>query len=146
MTEFTKRDLHTPFNEKTLTRLWGVMHRARNEQTVAASLATSPMSGANPAPSPPVGGTVLSAFFVSRVAAAAGESMTVDVLKNGVSILTGVLTFDATKAAGEQVPLSLVPGATVKTGDALVVTRVYVAGGGPTMAQNGAFVEWGPSK
>lgn len=68
----------------------------------------------------------------------AGESMTFDVLKNGVSILTSALVADATTVlVARQVLYGEEGGATVVKGDEISVALTYVAGT-PTPIVNSA--------
>jgi hypothetical protein len=72
--------------------------------------------------------------------------MVVDVLKNGVSILTSTYTFDRTKSADVQIELPLAAAsANLATGDRLTVTRVYTAGGSPTMTATSVVIEYSPN-
>ncbi len=78
-------------------------------------------------------GRIVGARALVRAAAAAGETMVVDVLKNGATVLTGTFTFDNTVAAGAWQTLSLdLAQSAVALGDHLEVDLTYTAGGGPT--------------
>lgn len=69
----------------------------------------------------------------------AGESMTFDVLKNGVSILASALVADATTVtAARQVLYGDEGGATVEKGDEISIATTYVAGT-PTPIVNSAL-------
>lgn len=73
----------------------------------------------------------------AETAAAAAESETIDILKNGVSVLTAVITLD--DAAADAVvsgALKTDGTATLAVGDKVTIARVYVAGGAPTPMAN----------
>lgn len=143
MSKLSKKDLHTPFTSKTISKLIGFFLRGQAEQAVAASLAAAPVAGLTPATQ---GGKITSLYLVSSDAAAAGESMVVDVLKNGVSILTAPYTLDATKLRDTQIELPLAAAsANILIGDRLTVTRTYAAGGTPTMTATSVVVEYSPN-
>lgn len=139
MSKQDNADLTTPFTPRTNNKLLGHINRMSSSQIVAASLAADVMGQA--ADDHFIGDL----FLVSGAIAASGESMTVDVLKNGVSILSGVYTIDASTPVGAQVSLlSLIDAdkRTLAPSDILTCTRVYTAGGGPTpMLNTGVFLE-----
>jgi len=63
----------------------------------------------------------------------AGESMTIDVQKNGSSILTATTAFTAAGASGKVVPLLLDKDKkSFAKGDVFTCIRAYTAGGTPT--------------
>ena len=139
--QLNNKDLHTPFNTLTLKKIKSVMLRGISEQAVAASLATAGADRMTPCPQDL---TIKDIYVISNLVCAAGESMTYNVLVNGVSILSGVFTLDSTKAAKTQHSLkSLITGSLVlSAGDKVAVTRVYTAGGGPTpMGSNALYIE-----
>ena len=107
---------------------------AHYQQSVAASLSAQPLVDGAPVRR---AGTISAVTFISSTAAhATDESMTVDVLKNGVSILTAVLTFNSTKSAKSRIACSISGTPTVVVGDVLTCTRVYTAGSSPSMTSN----------
>lgn len=65
---------------------------------------------------------------------AAGESITVDVQKNGVSVLTAVVTLNSSSTLDKAVDGVFAGGGKVRVaaGDIITVVRDYTAGGGPT--------------
>ncbi len=135
------QDLQFPLAEKTHGMLVGWMNAKQNQQVVAASLAASPIWHAT------FDGVIGDLFILLDAVAGAGESMTVNVLKNGVSILSGAKTLDSTSAnaaaAADRVSLlSLLTaaGKSFVTGDVFTVTRVYTAGGTPTPMTNTTVV------
>lgn len=71
-------------------------------------------------------------YVILRSALAAGESLTIDVLDNGGSLLTAPLALTAASAVGVPIPLPYNPAAAPPGGTELVsVQGTYVAGGGP---------------
>lgn len=78
-------------------------------------------------------GTIVSVRALVRAAAAAGEDIAVDILKNGVTVLTGALTIDDTIAAGVWISASIdLSAAAVVLGDHIEIDLTYTAGLGPT--------------
>lgn len=90
-------------------------------------------------------GTILVVKFIGAEVPGVGESMTIDLLKNGVTVLTAALVYDDSLLANTWYPASLdaaeVP---VAEGDLLTVDRVYAAGAPTPIAQNEVVVELGP--
>lgn len=146
MSIIKNKDLHPPMNGASIRKLIGLLNRFEHEQTAAASAAGTVIPGTNPVKQDHI---IQDLFFIATGAAAAGESMTIDVLRNGVSILTGVFTYDSTKTAKKQLSLMnllTAAGKKIAAGDVLTATRVYTAGGGPTpIANNAVVVELGPA-
>jgi len=91
MSKFTVpfTDLQTPLTEKSRAKLIGHLNKARRTQDAAAT-ATLQLWIAD------FDGVLGDAHAAVGATAAAGESMVVDLLKNGVSVLTGTLTQRAT--------------------------------------------------
>lgn len=90
-------------------------------------------------------GTLKSVDFIADEVAGAGESMVVDILVNGASVLTGVYTYDSGSSPNTWYPASL-DGAklAVVKGDLISVSRVYTAGGSATpVAENEVVIEMG---
>lgn len=77
-------------------------------------------------------GRVVAVAAETRIAAAAGESMTFDVTVGGATILTAPITIDVATPTNTPVAGALVAAPTFAAGDEIAVARVYVAGGGPT--------------
>ena len=139
MSKLSNKDLHTPFNNKSLLKLKGFILRGVAQQFTAATLAAQPLDRLAPVPQD---ADILSAYFLSSTAAAAGESMDIDLQVNGVSILTAPYTFDSTQPAGVQIELPIDPlKKHLATGQRVTVDRTYVAGGGPTMIATSVVVE-----
>lgn len=146
MSVLKRNDFHTPLSNVGITKLFGHVTRCRSEQTAAASLAASPLSGGNPITQD---ATIVDAYVISSAVAGSGESIVVDLLLNGVSLLSGTYTFDSTKTAKTQLKLALssMPGVggrggpKVVAGDILTCTRTYTAGGSPTMVASAVVVE-----
>ena len=98
--------------------------RASSYQVTAATLAQNEMIAPGP-------GSITAVKAVADVAAAAGESMTVDVKINGVTVLTAVVTLD--DSAGTDVQSGSLDTAVAFVEDDLIsIERTYTAGGGPT--------------
>ena len=132
MSKLSKKDLHTPFSGPTLSKVMAyVLGLIKSEQKTAADLSASLM----------VNGIItqdrkvrelwcqLSAQFE------ASETMTIDVLVNGVSILDSVLSLDGTSDADTQIPFTLSSafidaGQMLYVGDVVTVTRNWTTGGG----------------
>jgi hypothetical protein len=89
-------------NNVTINRLLGWFNRITHFQGTPATATTKAGLITQP-------GVVGEVYLVVRGVAAAGESLGVDVLVNGVSVLTAPYTFDATKNAlvGTQIPLPI---------------------------------------
>jgi hypothetical protein len=109
---------------------WVTLGRAKpgnivHEQAVAATLTSQMMIA-------PAGGSITSLQAFAGTAAAAGESMTVDVTINGVTALSAVATID--DAATTTVVEGTIDAAAndFVRGDVIAIVRTYVAGGGPT--------------
>lgn len=135
MSVLTKTQFHTPLTGLNIERLMGVILRMQHPQAAAASASASLLGVVTQS------GELRSLTVLSAAIAASGESMTIDVLKNGVSIMLGGTPFTinaTTVPAGDvrkQKELkALVDPAKLSflAGDILTVTRVYTAGGGPT--------------
>jgi hypothetical protein len=143
MSKLSKKDLHTPFTSKTISKLIGFFLRGQSEQATAATLASSAMVGLTPATQ---NGKITSLYLVSADNAASGESMVFDVLKNGVSILTATYTFNSSSTKDAQIELPLAAAsANVAVGDRLTVARTYTAGGSPTMMATSVVIEYSPN-
>jgi hypothetical protein len=107
---------------------------AYSEQAVAATLAGDPAQNGAPARR---AGTVTAVKLVSAVTAASGESMVIDVLKNGATILSSTYTYDSTKTAKSRLALSVTGSTTIAVGDIITVSRTYTAGSTPAMTYTG---------
>jgi len=81
-------------------------------------------------------GTIVAASVAAVDIGGAGESMTVDILKNGVSILTAPIVWDSTSTARTAIAGALdAAQVQVATGDFLEASLTYVAGA-PTPITN----------
>ena len=141
MSILNRNELRT-MTTKTIAKILGHLHRGKHEQTVAATLAAAVVPNLGPADHD---GSVLDIVFVSAIAAAAGESMVIDVTKNGVSILTGTYTFNNTKSGKSHISLgSLIDKSknSVAVGDIIRCSRTYTPGGTPTMTATCVIVEY----
>jgi hypothetical protein len=134
-----KKDLHMPFNDVTLKKVRGVIMQLRDEQSAAATATTNHMCRNN--------GLVTRCEVGVGVAPAAGESMTIDIQKNGTSILVGgPLSIDQAHATPKgcfDVTGNLVAGTQFAVSDVLTVVRTYTAGGGPAMTATCVWVDAG---
>ncbi len=137
MSKLVKKDLHTPFNGVTIEKVMGIMQRCVHEQAIAADDVARAMPGASPANH---SGKVRSIFIVLAVLPASGETMSYDVLVNGVSILSA--PFVASDTTAKYVELTVPAAAQINEGDLVTVTRDYTAGGGPAMTYNTIGIEW----
>jgi hypothetical protein len=134
MSTLNKNNFHTPLSGDSQVKLMGHLLKGRSEQAAAADAADGAMIGATPLTQR--SNKFKLEFFCARLAAA-GESMSVDVLRAPVaggaaaSILTAPFVYDNTKAIGWH-PLPVAAGTVLNAGDIITVTRDYTAGGGPT--------------
>lgn len=143
MSKLSKKDLHTPFNGKSLDKIAGYLLRGKSEQATAASLAADPMRHMVVATQ---NTTIQDLYLVSSAAAASGESMVFDVLVNGASILTSTYTYNSASAAATQIKLPVnTAKRQINTGDRVTVTRTYTAGGTPSMAATAVVLESSPN-
>lgn len=115
---------------KAAARLVQKLHAQKNYQGAAANLAGSAIWQADH------DGQIGDAEVLLGTASAAGESMTVDILKNGTSIMTGgtPVTIAASSAKGSYDLWSAIDPAKrgYVVGDLFTCSRVYTAGGTPT--------------
>jgi len=111
---------------QTIQSRLAISLREKHTQAVAANLAAAFIWTAE------FDGIMDEVVAQTHGAPAAGESMTFDVLKNGVSILKSVITLDSTDTTLNDFGKIDPDKATFKAGDIFTVTRVYTAGGGPT--------------
>lgn len=123
--QLKQKDLHSPMSGAAIRKVRAAIHEHVSAQAAAATLAST-VEVLN------LSGSVQWAYALLAAAPAAGESLTVDVTKNGVSILTAPLAIDSTYSAGERIPLPVIDGTSFELGDVVNVARTYVAGGGPT--------------
>jgi hypothetical protein len=112
---------------------------AFHEQPAPAALANAPMIGGIPVRRP---GTAQGVTLVMSDAAAPGESMTIDVGRNGDSILTAPFTVTSATPADARIALPLRSGVELALGDRLTVTRGYTPGANPTMRATTVEVTW----
>lgn len=142
MSILTKKDLHTPFNNLTIQKIMGHILAKKSEQLAAAALATSLMTGGVITQRQ----VVQDLYALFGVAFGAGESLTIDVLVNGATILNATLVLDSTQTPDTQIPFVLsaafiAAGKVLNPGDRVQVTRTYTAGGAPTAPVNTVVLE-----
>lgn len=123
MPQLRKTDLRTPFGPNSSKRLRARIDRHTSTQAAAATL--TDISVVETA------GDIQALTLTVAGLPAAGESLTVDVQKNSVSVLAAPVVFDST-ATSKQKVFSPTANNPWKVGDILTVIRTYVAGGGPT--------------
>ena len=131
------QDLETPFSEKTYAKLVGKLERKTSLQLTAASATIYVWTAT-------FNGVIADLGLSLSAVPATGESIVVDVLKNGASVLTGTYTVNPTTGASKFVDLFLVLDPT-KTGfapgDVYTVSRVYTAGSTPAAPSSALLVE-----
>lgn len=125
--KLTREQLITPaLSPEAIKSLFGLANQHLSKQGAAANL-TDVIFVAE------FDGEIDEIIATCGTLSAAGESMTVDVQKNGVSILTSTTAFTAAGASGKVVPIALDPDKkSFVKGDVFSVVRAYTAGGGPT--------------
>lgn len=126
MAQLTKRALHTPLNAHNNRLVRAVIDQIKSKQGIAADLEDVSVVDA--------AGDVQWVEFLVEAAAASGESMVLDVLRDGVSILDdGPFTYDDTTGEpGVIVRLPAIPGTHLAVGEVLTISRDYTAGGAAT--------------
>lgn len=132
----------TPYTPQVANKIIGHINKRASEQATAANLAASTLWIAD------FDGEIVDAHVQNSVVVGAGESMTFDILKNGVSVLSGIHTLAAATPAKTQTSiLSLVTTKGFVKGDVFTTTRAYTAGGTPTpLAHNSIAVEFAPGR
>lgn len=123
MGQVSARHLRTPHGKASGKQLRARIDRQTSTQSAAASGTDTQVVE--------VAGDIMDLVVTAAGVPAAGESLTIDVQKNGVSVLTAPLVFDST-AGGKQKKFTPNANNPWKAGDLLTVIRTYVAGGGPT--------------
>lgn len=134
---------NTPYTPEIANRIIGHIAKQTSQQQVAATLAASLLWIAD------FDGEIGDLYVQLSSATAAGETLTVDVLKNGVSVLTGgPALIAAATPAKTQVAIFNTPflpfASTSKgfaRGDVFTVSRVYTPGGTPTLAATSVVLE-----
>lgn len=138
MSELITRDFRGTPTTLTATKILAVLQRAIHEQATTASAAASNMTGGMVARH---AGTVQDVWMQLSAAMGAGESMTLDVLVAGTSIITGgAVTINT--ASGTEIHLPVIAGSVVAKGQAVTCTRVYTAGSTPAAPLNVVVAEW----
>jgi len=116
----------------------GRIEKVVSLQAVAATLAASVIWVAD------FKGKISDAQFVSAVTPAAGESMVLSVLKNGVTMMSANVTVDNTVAAKKKWDIwaNLDKAKNFfNEGDIITFTRTYVPGGTPAMTATNLVLE-----
>jgi hypothetical protein len=122
MPALTKSNVRTPLGPKGSERLRARIDRVVSNQAVAATATDVQVID--------VSGKVQALSVVVGTLPAAGESLTVDVHKNGVTILTTPAVLDNTMT-NKLRALTPVANTSFAVGDRVSVIRTYAAGGGP---------------
>ena len=128
------------FSEPSIRKLIGKIEQQTSTQAAAATLAATPLFVAG------FDGAVGDLSIITQNLMASGESIVVDVLKNGVTALSGALTVNAALGAaqGKVLPIFQLltdAGKSFVKGDVYTVARTYVAGGGPAGGANQVVLE-----
>jgi hypothetical protein len=126
----TKDMLKHPIGNESAKQIARTITRLDTSQVAAADLTSSFVMRAR-------GRVVAARALLGGAVAAAGESLTFDVLIDGTTALAGVGTVDNTTAADAWVQAEVDPAAAAFDRGALVqIVRDYTAGGGPTPMTN----------
>jgi hypothetical protein len=112
------------------------------ESAIAATAAGVALTNACPVK---IAGPVQKIYVVvGHALFAAGEHVSIDVKKNGVSILTAPIVVDNTFAAGaSDQSADVLANAAVAAGDKLSADFTYTAGGGPNHPDVAVLAVWG---
>ncbi len=128
-------DLNNPFaTDKGINKILAHINRKQSVQLTAADDATpTPFWVAD------FDGQWYDLFVISNVICGAGESMTIDVTKDGVSVLSSVFTINATTIPAGSIKkqvsfrnLLTTAGKSFTKGNVFRVIRDYTVGGTPT--------------
>lgn len=134
------QEFNFPLTEHTFAKLVGKLEQKFSYQAAAASATAVLWVATFP-------GLIGDLYAMFGTAPAAGESMTVDVQKNAVTMLTGLLTIGSTSVKTDQIHMQpLVDPAknSFVIGDVITVVRAYTAGGGAAPMKD-TFVYLEPS-
>jgi hypothetical protein len=136
MAQLKQGDMRTPFGGKGSARLRGRIDRLTFNQAAAASGNDIQVSDA--------AGKIQDIYIITAATPGAGESLTVDVQKNGVTVLTTPLVVDNTRT-GKTVhrPSVAALGASAALGDIFTVVRTYAAGAPAPVGPNKVVIEIG---
>lgn len=147
MSKLTGKDLRFPLNNDASRKLQGIMLRRAVSQAAAATANLNLTH--HGVPFVLQAGRIKDLFWILGTAAAAGESMVLDVQKssNGGSswatVLSATVTIDSTSTARAQTSifrLVLPASLSLAEGDMLRAALTYTAGGGPAPMANLAVV------
>lgn len=132
-----KKSLHTPFSGPNdgVPEIIGILGRVHDKQQVAATATTTHVAG-HP-------GKVRKLRLEVPVAPTTTETMTFDVQKNGVSILSATpqMTSAATTVGVYDVMGLVLAGTSFQVGDVITIIRTLANGAAITMT--GVVLEWG---
>jgi hypothetical protein len=122
MPQTTRSLLRFPLGPKTSKTLRGRIDRIASSQAAAATLTDIQVID--------LAGDTQALNVVVNAIPAAGETLVVDIQKNGVTILAAPVTLDNTMTTKVKV-LNPVAGTVFAIGDRVSFIRTYTAGGGP---------------
>lgn len=122
--QLVQKTLHAPMNANSIRLVRGRIERIVSKQGAAATLTENEILDGS--------GNLQELYLVAAAVAASGESLTINVLKNGVSILTAPFVYDSPDPSDTVISLPVLPDVSFVLGDVITVARTYVAGGGPT--------------
>lgn len=139
MSQFKAADFQGVFTEGNFGKFIGRISAIRSLQAVMATLAADPTGLIT------FDGQIGDVFAVFQNVLASGESVSVDVLKNGVTVLTAPVVINAALMGGKKyVPLfKFVDKAklALREGDLITITRTYTAGGTPVGGASAIYLE-----
>lgn len=146
MSKITMKQFHTPMNSASIRKVVGQIKAAMSSQAAAADGAV-----AFDRPVATHRGTVTSLYLVMSGPLAADEKMSINVKKNGQSIMVGGVPFEVTSVLYNRKDLYDLTDKIdqsknfIDYGDLLTVDRDYTAGVGPTAGGgNVVGLEWAP--
>lgn len=124
MPQTRQSDFRTPFSGKSSKKLRGRIDRVVSNQAAAASGSDLHVLD--------VAGDIQSLSVITAANPASGESLVIDVQRNGVTILTAPLTLNNTTPGKVLYNFTPVAGTRLNLGDVITFVRTYTAGGGAT--------------
>lgn len=124
MSALSKKQLRTPMSGENIDALRARLERITSAQGSAANLTHTEVSIA--------AGNLREITFVAAATPASGESLAVAVTVDGDDVLGTAFTYDDTLEGGTVYKLDVDRDVNIQPGAVIVITRTYVAGGGPT--------------
>ena len=123
MSQHTNKEFRGISHSDNSRKVRGILNRCISYQAAAATAAGVAMTPGMALDK----GTVREIFAVIDTAFGAAETLTVDVLVNGVSILAAPVVLDVNTAVGVQVPIAVPAGTVLAVGDVLTVSRTLAS-------------------